>query len=191
MKPTAEKISLASSGPIYSDIYPLDEFYAARGLPMPDIAVLRGDGVVLEPYRSLLVHQSDMTSTLEKFHKEPLHVEVLDRHTRENEYYREVVLVLDHSKKRVEFGAIKINLSLFPTEAQTEILREHQPLGRTLKNFKIPFSSRPAAYLRVTSDEFISAALGIQPGSALFGRRNSLLDQWEQPLAEIIEILPP
>ena len=179
-----------ASRPIYSDIYPLDEFYAARGQALDVIDRLEPDKVP-EPYHTLLVHKADMTSTLEKFHGETLHVEVLQRHVRENEYYRESALVLDGSKKRVEFGAIKIILNLFPPEAQEEILRARQPLGRILTMFKIPFTSRPVAWLRVRSDNYIDTALHVQGPQLLYGRRNSLLDSWERPLAEIVEILPP
>ncbi len=132
-----------------------------------------------------------MTSTLETFYRERLHIEVLTQHVRENEYFREVALVLDHSKKHVEFGAIKINLDLFPLGARQEILREQQPLGRILNLAQIAFSSRPSAYLRIVSDNFISKALRVEPSCNLFGRRNSLLDAWDRPLAEIVEILPP
>lgn len=176
------------SRPVYSDIYPLDEFYSARGEKLPIIAPI--PEVPVEPYRSLLMHKADMTSTLEKFHGETLHIEPLERHVHENEYFREVVLVLDQSKKRVEFGAIKIVLNLFPAEAQQEILRERQPLGRILNQFKISFTSSPSAYLRVFSDKWIADALQVEMGTHLFGRRNSLLDAWDRPLAEIVEILP-
>jgi len=189
MKRIAENLSRFPSRAIYSDTYPLDDFYAARGKELPFIVPHKPD-FVPAPYNSLLVHQTDMTSTLEKFHGEPLHVELLARHMQDNEYYREVVLVLDHSKKRVEFGAIKINLNLFPAEAQAEILQEQQPLGRVLNHFNIPFNSRPTAFFSVNSDEFISTALQVDYESVLYGRRNTLLDSWERPLAEIIEILP-
>lgn len=190
MKAMTENVPPFPSRPIYSDIYPLDEFYAARGAELPVIERLKPDRVP-HPHHALLVHNTDMTSTLEKFHGESLHIEALARHVHENEYYREVVLVLNRSKKRVEFGAIKINLTLFPMDAQQEILREQQPLGRILTAFKIPFSSRPAVFLRLNSDTFISSALHLEEGSVLYGRRNSLLDAWDQPLAEIVEILPP
>jgi len=144
-----------------------------------------------EPYCSLLVHKADMTSTLEKFYGETLHVEVLQRHMRDNQYYRESALVLDRTQRRVEFGAIKIILSLFPPEAQQEILRGQQPLGRILTLFEIPFTSRPVAWLRVMSDNYMNAALQLQGRQVLHGRRNALLDSWERPLAEIVEILPP
>lgn len=177
------------SRPVYSEVYPLDEFYAARGEPMPEITIISADKLQFEPCRSLLVHQNDMTSTLERYCGEPVHIEALARNLRDNEYYREVVLVLDHSKKRVEFGAIKINLTLFPVEAQHEIMNEREPLGRILNKFRIRFSSRPSAYFAILSDGFISGALHVPAYSRLHGRRNSLLDSFDRPLAEIVEIL--
>ena len=132
-----------------------------------------------------------MTSTLEKYYGQPVHIEVLARELRDNEYCREVALALDGTRKRVEFGAIKIFLDLFPAEAREEILREQQPLGRILNLFNIPFSSRPRAFLRLTSDQFIDSALQLQWPQLLYGRRNSLIDARERPLAEIVEILPP
>jgi len=186
MKTTKEEMP----PPVYSDIYPLDESYAARGETAPAIDRVE-PAEVPEPYHSLLVHKTDMTSTLEKFHGETLHVEVLTRDVRENEYCREVVLVLDGTQKRVEFGAIKIMLDLFPAEARQEILRAQQPLGRILNTFNIQFSSRPGTFLRLTSDKFIDTALQLQWPQLLYGRRNSLVDSRERPLAEIVEILPP
>jgi chorismate-pyruvate lyase len=146
---------------------------------------------VPEPYQSLLVHGSDMTSTLEKFHHEKLHVEVLSRHTQGQGYFRAVVLRLDQSGRRVEFGAIKIMLDLFPFEARQEILRERQPLGRILIESGVAFTSQPREYLRLVSDDFINGTLDLTGPQFLYGRRNALVDPWNQPLAEIMEILPP
>ena len=168
----------------------MEEFYALRGQAAPVLGRIE-PAEVPEPWHSLLVHQSDMTSTLENFYKEQLHIEVLARHVVENEYFREVALVLDRSGKRVEYGAIKIMLDLFPIEARQEILREQQPLGRILTVFGIVFASRPRAFLRMASDEFIGRALNLKGRQFLHGRRNTLVDAWERPLAEIVEILPP
>ncbi|HEY3856518.1 MAG TPA: hypothetical protein VGO67_19205 [Verrucomicrobiae bacterium] len=180
-------VNLASRNP---DFYPLEEFYALRGDPAP--VLWRTEPVNMpEPYHSLLVHRSDMTSTLEHFYKEQLHIDAIARRTVENEYYREVVLVLDRSGKCVEYGAIKIMLDLFPIDARQEILREQQPLGRILNVFGVVFTSRPRAYLRMDSDKFINGALHLKKREILFGRRNTLLDEWDRPLAEIVEILPP
>ena len=44
--------------------YPLSDFYARAKLPLPRIEVIPGDEVP-EPYKSLLVHENDMTPTLD------------------------------------------------------------------------------------------------------------------------------
>lgn len=171
-------------------VYPLEEYYLRHRLKPPQITRVE-PGEVPEPYRALLVHDRDMTSRLESFHKRKIHIRVVGRHNHGNEYFREVVLELDGSLKPVEFGAIKIYLDLFPQEAREEVLRAERPLGRILHTFEIGFTSRPSAYLRVSADAFIGGALGLRGKHSLFGRRNTLWDAWERPLAEIVEILPP
>jgi chorismate-pyruvate lyase len=170
--------------------YPLDDFYAQAGRALPPIEAVAGDDVP-EPYKSLLVHQDDMTPTLEKFHGERIHLAVLSRQQRDDFYFREVVLLLDKSDKPVEFGAIKINLALFPSAARKEILEERRPLGTLLGDYTIVHTSRPKAYLRIQSDDFINAAFRLDKSQWLYGRRNTLWDPQQRPLAEIVEILPP
>ncbi|HWD17641.1 MAG TPA: hypothetical protein VHB20_00050 [Verrucomicrobiae bacterium] len=175
---------------IFSDIYPLDEFYAARHCPVP--AIGRVEAAELpEPYHTLLAHEGDMTSKLEGFHRAKIHIRLLARQTVENEYFREVALLLEGSEKPVEFGAIKIMLDLFPEEAQREILRERQPLGKILTASGVRFQSQPRAFLRMEADAFIREALQLDQTHFLYGRRNTLVDPWGRPLAEIVEILPP
>jgi len=170
--------------------YPLDDFYAQAGRALPPIELVEGDAVP-EPYKSLLVHQDDMTPTLEKFHRQRIHLEVLSRQQRDDFYFREVVLLLDKTDKPVEFGAIKINLALFPLAARKEILEECRPLGTLLADYVITHTSRPKAFLRIQSDDFINASLKLDRSHWLYGRRNTLWDAQQRPLAEIIEILPP
>jgi hypothetical protein len=170
--------------------YPLDDFYAQAGRALPPIEAVEGDAVP-EPYKSLLVHEHDMTPTLEKFHGERIHLAVLSSQQRDDFYFREVVLLLDKTDKPVEFGAIKINLALFPSAARKEILEERRPLGTLLADYTITHTSRPKAYLRVHSDDFINASLKLDRSQWLFGRRNTLWNPEQRPLAEIVEILPP
>src|SRR5688572_7982500 len=120
--------------------HPLDEFYARARQPMPALQVIDAEEVP-PPYKQLLVHENDMTSTLEHFHEERIHLRVLSRQERENIYWREVVLELDVTNEPVEFGAIKIHLGSFPAKARERILEAHWPLGRVLKEFKIPYLS--------------------------------------------------
>lgn len=170
--------------------YPLDDFYAKAGRALPRITAING-AEMPEPQRTLLVHDSDMTPTLEKFHNDQIHLRVIRSEEREGAYYREVVLLLEKSKRPVEFGAIKINLGLFPPAAQRSILEEDLPLGTVLAKFKVKHTSKPKAYLKIEADDFICHSLSLKPSQTLYGRRNTLFDPQQRPLAEIVEILPP
>src|SRR5437773_1073116 len=170
--------------------YPLDEFYARTGLALPPLDQVDGEAMP-EPYKTLLVHERDMTSTLENYHQRGIHLRVVGRHRSGEEYFREVVLVLDGSEQPVEFGAIKISLDRFPVKARQQILLEQFPLGRILKDCAIGYLSRPQAFLRIASDQTIDHLLGLTGAHLLYGRHNTLLDQGGHVLAEIVEILPP
>jgi len=176
--------------PAFSISHPLDEFYAQMGLTLPPLQQVDGEAVP-QPFKRLLVHNNDMTPTLEKFHQRDIHLRLLGRRRKGNEYFREVVLLLDDSERSVEFGAIKIYLSLFTRPARRQILEERRPLGHILHECGVKHSSRPRAFLRLASDRFINEALRLTGANVLYGRRNTLLDPQERPLAEIVEILPP
>lgn len=170
--------------------HPLDEFYARARQPMPALEFVDAEDLPA-PCKQLLVHQNDMTSTLEHFHEARIHIRPLNRHQTEHTYSREVVLELDGTNTPVEFGAIKIYLPAFPSQARERIVEAQAPLGRILKEFDIAYVSRPKAFLRIASDRLISGALRINGTHRLYGRCNRLSDPKGNPLADIVEILPP
>ena len=171
-------------------LFPLNEFYAREGAPLPRIEVVPGEAIP-EPYRSLLVHDDDMTPTLEAFHRGDIHIEVWGRERRGDFYFREVVLRLDRNQRPVEFGANKVNLSLFEPAVRALILDEYLPLGHILQMRKVPHHGHPLAYLKITSDPLMNRAFGMQGANTLYGRRNTIRDPLDRPLSEIVEILPP
>ena len=183
-------MNFAASNSSQSVAYPLDEFYARSGLTLPPLDQIDGEAVP-EPYKSLLVHERDMTSTLETFHKGGVHLRLVSRQQSGDDYSREVVLALDGSETPVEFGAIRIHLGRFPEKARAEILQERFPLGHILKDCAIDYVSRPKAFLRIASDKTINGLLNLTGAHLLYGRRNTLLDPAGRSLAEIVEILPP
>jgi chorismate-pyruvate lyase len=170
-------------------VQPLAEFYAQAGMPLPHIEQIEGARMP-EPYRTLLVHERDMTPTLEQHHGCRIHLRVLRSERQGNEYHREVVLRLDHSDKPVEFGANRVALDLYPTEARNLILREYVPLGTILARFNIVHTCHPSAYLRITADPLISRELQVTSGATLYGRRNTLRNPQGRDLSDIVEILP-
>nr|WP_285965331.1 hypothetical protein [Oscillatoria laete-virens] len=173
-------------------LYPLDEVYRAVGLLIPNVEEITGANMP-EPYRSLLVHQGDMTPALEGFHGARIHLNVLNawKRTAPQSYLREVVLKLDGSEQPVEYGAILIHLEQFSVGAQRDILEGRKPLGTVMREQNVVHLSRPRAYLQVDADAHIAEILNAAPGQTLCGRRNRLLTSEGGLLADIVEILPP
>jgi chorismate-pyruvate lyase len=171
-------------------LYPLAEFYRTDGLELPETREISPDEMP-EPYRRLLVHNRDMTPTLEAAWGGKLHVRAM-RHARQGGVYmRHSLLLLDRGETVTAMGAISINLDRFPERARHLILEEQVPLGGILRDHGIEHRCQPAAYFAVAADSIIGEALGVETGHELFGRHNVMWDAQEQILAEVIEILPP
>ena len=87
----------------------LEDFHRRHGRPLPQFEILAAEAVP-EPERSLLVHDRDMTRTLERHHGDTIHLRVLSRFHEGDVYGRESILQLDRSDRPVEYGAIRIHL---------------------------------------------------------------------------------
>ena len=173
-----------------SFLFPLSEFYTHAKLPLPVIEQISGDAVP-EPFKSLLVHNNDMTPTLESFHQSDIHLEIISRERRGEFYFREVVLRLNSNGQPVEFGANKVYVGRFPDEARELVLQEQVPLGRILKDCGVNHHTEAKAFLRVKSDELIGGKFDLPQPAILYGRKAVICDQQDRPLSEIVEILPP
>lgn len=172
------------------DLDPLAEAYSRRGLRLPAIERV-GGSVIPQPYRDLLVHDRDMTPTLEAFHGEPIHLRVMSRTAPSGILFREVVLVTTESARPVEFGAIRIRLDGFGDSARELILEGLVPLGTILKQEEIPHRSDPQRYFRVEPDQVVARALEMDGPEPLYGRHNLISSPDGRVLAEMVEILPP
>ena len=171
-------------------LYPLRECYDRMGVEPPSISCLDVEEMP-QPYRRLLVHDRDMTPTLEAAFGRPIQLRVMQPWISGALLTRQVLLVLDREETPVVFGAIRIHLDAFPLPAREEILQGHRPLGAILHHHRLAHQSRPQAFIRVAADGPISRALrGPSPGSLLYGRLNLLRSLQEETLAEILEILP-
>jgi hypothetical protein len=144
-----------------------------------------------EPYRSLLVHKHDMTSTLERHWGEPMTLRVLASRFDHDHYSRQVVLLSANSQQPVEFGVIRIVLSLLGERAQRDVLSGKVPLGGILNGYGLIYRSCPGGFFRIQSNHRIETALGLAAPAVLYGRCNSLSDIDGRTIAEVVEILPP
>jgi chorismate-pyruvate lyase len=180
----AKTVSQAADGLLY----PLTDFYAELSMSPPPVRRIEQDQMP-EPYRRLLVHERDMTPTLEAAHGGKLHLRVLRYAERDGLVRRLVALVLD-DETPVEVGAIKIYLDRLPQAARDLVLKKHVPFGTILQSQGVVHRSRPAGYFQVEVDGLIGEALGADNGAKLYGRRNTLWTAEGEALAEVVEILP-
>ena len=171
-------------------LYPLNEFYEREGLPLPHVICVEGRDVP-EPYKSLLVHERDMTPTLADAYGRDIQLRMLRKRRQHDVFSREIVLEPEGDARKVLFGAIKIYLERFAPEARKLILECKQPFGTILQAQGVAHSSRPEAYIQVEADEVINQALGLTGHSVLYGRRSALWNASQHALARVLEILPP
>lgn len=176
--------------PLADAVFPLNEFYRRAGLPLPRFQLLAGHQIP-EPWRRLLVHDNDMTPTLQAHHHGNIHIEVLGRERRGDAYFREVILRLDRNDRAVEFGANRISLDRLPSVVRRLVLQEQLPFGQILEAHEVPHAGHPTAFFQVETDSLMNRAFGLSGHHVLYGRRNTLRDLSGAPLSEVVEILPP
>jgi hypothetical protein len=163
---------------------------AVPGEPLAPIDPLDADELP-EPYRALLAHRSDMTSTLAEYHGAPIVLRVLNRVVMPQWLARRSVLEVESTKRAVEFGVIRIHTPLLPESARALVLEGRLPLGRILNEHAIRYESCPGGFFRVESDGVMSKVFQLERPAGLYGRCNCLSDPTGRPIAEVIEILPP
>ncbi len=171
-------------------MWPLNLFYAYYKRDMPEITPLF-DWHMPEPYKQLLVHECNMTPTLEAFYTSRIHIERLNVVPDKQECSREVVLHLDTDKRPVEYGASRIFLNNLPQEAVDQICEGHMPLGTILNQNNCEHTVELSGFFKVKPTSFFSNVFLSTHGTALYGRRNTLVAPDGKPIAEVCEILPP
>lgn len=140
------------------------------------------------PYRELLCHEHDMTSTLSRYHGGEVLLEIFKEEVHPDCYLREVLLRV--GEKAVEYGVIRIFLENFSEEIRGQIVAGRQPLGAILNESRMEYLSRPGGFLRIPDGNFAPDFFPPASGGFLFGRYNQLVRPDRKVLARIIEILP-
>lgn len=173
----------------HDGLYPLSEFYSRSEIKLPSFKFVE-PGSIPEPYNQLLVHNEDMTSVLQNFHQQKIHLELIELIEEENSVLRRVSLVRE-DKRIVEFGAIEINMAFFPGAAKKEIGNAFTPLGAILEKYQVEYRSSPKSYFQINSDEKINRSLNLTGSHLLYGRVNQIQNHQDLTLARVVEILPP
>jgi chorismate-pyruvate lyase len=169
-------------------LYPLDFVYTQAGVALPKVKRISPEEIPF-PYRSLLVHESDMTLTLERHFGGRVVLRTLSTFTSGPWYLRRVLLVQEYSGRPVEMGAIRMKLDAFSSRIRAEIVRNEIPLGRILRDGGVDYKSRPRAFLAVTPNPEMMGVFWMREPRTLYGRQTEII-QGGQKIGDIVEVLP-
>jgi len=173
----------------HSDIlYPLNLAYAQAGVPLPVTREISPKDIPF-PYRSLLVHENDMTLTLERHFGGAVFLRTLSTVAKGSWYLRRVLLVQEYSGRPVEMGAIRIRIDGLPPRTRALILRHEIPLGRVLRDAGVDFRSQPRAFFSVVPNQEMMGVFWMREPRTLYGRQTEVF-QGGTKLGDIVEVLP-
>lgn len=128
---------------------------------------------VPEPHRRLLDHHSHMTVAMERFHGEPVSLRVVAAcpPSATDEAYAREILLLDPRGRPVQYGIVRIDLTLVPAEVAARIRAADTPLGRVLIAAGVLCDVQNVQLLDVTPGPHLAELIGPQP---TFGRVASI-----------------
>lgn len=164
-------------------------FFYGLGSARPRVVFAEADQLP-DQERWLLAHDSDMTSRLREFHGSEIDLDVHAMQRIGNYLVRASVLTRRTDGIPVEFGAIGIHLEALPEPARKLVLVGKVPLGGVLEQEKLPFSSHPRGFFRISVDSRLAELLGATSGQVLYGRCNELRSGDGRILADVVEVLP-
>lgn len=145
---------------------------------------------VPEPARGLLDHNEHMTVTVERFHQSPVRVEILQAIAIENWYCREILLRHESDDRVVQYGIVRLNLSLLSEPVREEILARQKPLGRLLIEYNVLREVRLRELYRVSPGPVLQNVFAISAADECYGR-TAIIDCDAVPAIELLEIVPP
>ncbi len=169
-------------------LYPLDHVYKRAGVEMPRVKIVSPDQIPL-PYRSLLVHDMDMTLTLERHFGDRVTLRPLSTFVSGRSYFRRVLLVQEYSGRPVEMGAIRMRLDAFNQRLRARVLKNKVPLGRLLRDARFEYQSRPIAFLAITPNPEMMGVFWMREPRVLYGRRTEVIRHGSK-IGDIVEVLP-
>jgi chorismate-pyruvate lyase len=145
---------------------------------------------VPQPYHGLLVHEHHMTVTVEAFHRSPVDVRILARRQDGDRYARKILLALQSTGQIVQFGIMRIDLSLCSEPVRQEIVAGQTPLGRVLIEHDVMRRIELIDLLRIDARPAQMAWFGLTEPVPLYGRL-AIIHWDEKPAVELLEVVAP
>ncbi len=147
----------------------LDEFYKPSS-EHQQLGVFRSVQSVPAPNDQLLDHDAHMTVTVEAYFKQPVDVEVHSSHRTENWYSREITLITQESKKVVQYGIVRLDVSKLEEHVWQKIEQQTSPLGRVLIEHNVLRKVELCGLWEIIAGPNLAKHMGQPVGSTLHGR---------------------
>ena len=143
---------------------------------------------VPSPSRELLAHEKHMTVTVERFHDGPVNVQVLQSRKDGERYSRKILLSRKSDGGVVQFGIVRLDLSVLPTQVREEIEAQQTPLGRILINHDVLREVRLLSLCRIEAGAELAQYFDIPTGDTVYGR-TALIYCDGTPAIELLEVV--
>ena len=181
-------LAVARKASAHDTLYPLNVVCRRAGVDVPAWHAVEPDDIP-SPYRSILVHDNDMTSTLERHYGGRVVLRALSTITVGGWHFRRVLLVQEYTGRPVEMGAIRIKLDAFDSRLKQQILRDETPLGRLLVDSSFPYVNHVKDYLALTPNPEMMGVFWMREPRTLYGRRTEVMHGGRK-IGDIVEVLP-
>lgn len=165
-------------GLFYGGVEALGAFTAVEAAEMP------------ADYQRLLAHQNHMTVTVEEFHRCAVDVRALRRKATASHYARSSLLTRQTDGAVVQFGIMRMHMTVLAPEVRARIEAENIPLGRILIEHDVLRQIRPRTLWRVEPAAELAVALRLDKPRRTFGR-TAMMDLNGEPAVELLEIVSP
>lgn len=141
------------------------------------------------PQDQLLVHHDHMTVVLERHHRGPVDVHVMEEHLDGDFYTRKVFLTPGRSDKIVEWGICRLDFRFMAPGVRAEILRKDLPLGAILIKHDVLRRIKPRFFLRFPANGPVLRLFGgAETAEPVYGRIGTIYCN-EEPAIELLEIV--
>ena len=154
----------------------------------PRCEVIQPDAIPF-PQDQLLVHHDHMTVVLERHHRRPVEVHVLEEHLDGDLYTRKIRLDAAGDGKVVEWGVVRLDFRYMSAEVRAEILKKQLPLGAILIKHDVLRRIKPRFFLRFPPGGPVLNLFGGPPlKEPAYGRIGTIYCN-EEPAIELLEIV--
>ena len=175
---TSEQNLFASIGLFCDDYNSLGQFQSVLAESMP------------RDFQTLLNHEHHMTVTVEAFHESKVDLTVLDSQLHDHYYARKILLSCQSDGRIVQFGIVRLDLSVLGAQLKEEICEARVPLGRLLIQHNVLRSVQLAELWKVAAGRELCQYMHLNYPSTTFGRSAFIICNGERAI-ELLEIVTP